>query len=404
METKIDGGYGWTICAIACWMSASFGMADDGFSLIVGLLTKELNDSLALVSLGGALIATIQCILAPIYSLVGNLLGHREALTISLILAPISLGLSGFVTNTSLFIASYCIVPGLCYGQISLSALSIMISYFDKKLTIANGLFKGALTLGIVVHSMPVNYLALNYNPVKYNSMYMMSLFLTCLLLMPFFYPQTKSVHHAQGTSDDSQNKTFHPVPAFLFYISVLFYWIGFYMTYTLIVEMVEFQAIRKITSFERSVIVLGHAMANGSSRMVGPIISQYWNIPSQLMCACFLIVNICVTMGFIIVTDFYVLLTLVILFGICTGPSAAFDTGIALELLGPNRDELAISILYVCMGIGHMPGAPLAGYLYEISESYFWSLTGCALCHLISACCNILSDLYRQRIGYEKL
>ena len=81
-------------------------------------------------------------------------------------------------------------------------------------------------------------------------------------------------------------------MPVAFFYASVVFYWIGYYLTYALFVEMVELQAKRAITSLERDFIVLGHAMANGSIRMISPIIGHFMNIPPQLLCACCLIIN----------------------------------------------------------------------------------------------------------------
>ena len=139
-------------------------MADFGFNIIVGPLTTEFNASLIVMLLGGQLIPTIQCLFGPIYSLIGSYMGHRKALVTSLVVTSISLGYSGFVTDTLLFIAFYCVVPGLCYGQINQSAMSILITYFDKKLAIVNGLYKGMWVLGALIHTMPLNYLALNYN------------------------------------------------------------------------------------------------------------------------------------------------------------------------------------------------------------------------------------------------
>ena len=401
MEQKIDGGYGWTVCAIACWLSASFGMADYGYSIIVGPLTKELKSSLAVISLGGELIPIVQYVFAPLYSLVGSTFGHRRALVVALILAPVSLACSGFVTNTWPFIVTYCILPGFFYGQMNLSAMSVTITYFDKKLDVANGLFKGAQTLGIMVHTMPVNYLALNYDH-KLNSIYMMSLFVVCLLLMPFFYPSTKDVDPKQAMGNPRQPVDL--VAAVLFYASIIFFWFGFYMTYTLVVEMIEFQSIRKITTNERGLIVLGHALANGSVRIIAPLVTHSFKIPPQLICACFSIINTMVMMAFSMVTDYYALLFLVFLCGVCNAPPSAFDAGIATQLLGPTRRGQALWILYMCMGIGHIPGAPLAGFFYKLFGVYFWSLTGSAVSYFIAACCNILSHLRCQRVAYEKM
>ena len=84
---KPEGGYFWVVCAIACWLSSSFGTLEDTFSILLGPLAHEFQTSLAIMSLGGELIGMVQYVLAPLYGMVGKIVGYRRCLIVACVLA-----------------------------------------------------------------------------------------------------------------------------------------------------------------------------------------------------------------------------------------------------------------------------------------------------------------------------
>ena len=272
MATTPNGGYGWVICAIACWISASFGTSDFTFSVIIGPLAEEFNASLIVLSFGGEMIATLQYVLAPLFTMVGTFLGYRTTLILSCTLACISIGCSAFVDSVWDFIGLYCILPGLCFGLMNVCTVLILVTYFDEKLAIVNGMFKGAQRMGAVLHCLPINYLAMNYNHMHY-SMYIATLFCICLTLMPLFYPHSAKPEESSIQEDGLKGaKDYEALPqentsmwpGVLYFISIFLFWTGFNMTYLLLVEIIEYQSIKTLTTLERSMIVAIHCLANG--------------------------------------------------------------------------------------------------------------------------------------------
>ena len=441
---KPEGGYGWVVCAIACWLSSSFGTLEYTFSILIGPLAHEFHTSLTIMSLGGELIGIVQYVLAPLYGMVGKVVGYRRCLIVACVLAPISIGASAMVNDVTAYIFLYCVVPGLCVGQINLSGVMILNSYFDKKLVIAHGFYKGAMYLGVMLHSMSVNYLVLNYQH-QYVSYYMMSVFLVGLLLMPFFYPFQKGNTDFEKESGTIESppleleksgkakrkshsweeeiskfgfgsyimekiwKKLKEISAWsvignwhgcLFYLGVILYYTGFMMFYMLVVEMIESKVTREITPTKRGMITLTHSLVNGSFRMVSAFAAHYLNIQPQLLASFALMANVVVLVAFAFVNDYYWLLILVALFGMCSAPYSAFTAPTTISLFGTDASGQTLGVLYACLGLGCIPGAPLAGFVYEHLGNYQWTVLGSAMCYLLASIRNFSSYAIHKSIG----
>ena len=165
-----DGGYGWIVCAIACLISGSFGTMDYGFTVVLGPLSDYFKTSLQVMSLGGELISVVQYLFAPIFVLLGKRFGMRTTLTWACLLAAVSIVSSTFPGDTVSFIFLFCIIPGLCFGQMLLSSVMILNTYFHKNIVIAHGFFNAAMTLGTMIPSIVMNILIKHYGNVCLNT------------------------------------------------------------------------------------------------------------------------------------------------------------------------------------------------------------------------------------------
>ena len=348
MAELTKGLYGWVICAIACWISSSFGTIHNCFSIIIGPLVKEFDTSLVTMSAGWESIDALLFLMAPISAMIGKYLGHRTALTTSIILASTSIGCSALVKRDWQFILLYCILPGMCFSVMNICSVLTLITYFDEKFGIAMGLYKGSTRLGSVLHSMPINFLALHYGH-EYNSVYMAILFLTCLSLMPLFYPNPvqKESRAKTNTYEPIQNEGFAIWTRWLFYVHLLFYRIGWAMIYGFIVELVEFQSIRKITTFERSLIIWTYTFVGGTYSILAPIIAYCLNIAPQLMVVIHLLLVSLIVMLLTTTTNFYCLLALVGVSGMCNVTTPTFAAPTSLALHPSKSPEFAMAMIY---------------------------------------------------------
>ena len=181
MVSQPDGGYGWIVCAIACWISSCFGTFDYGFGVILGPSAEYFQMAPSIMSLGGELISIVQYLLAPAFAYLGGWFGYRKTLTVACAMATISIISSGFVKEAFTFITFFCIVPGLCFGQMMLSSTMILNTYFDKNLVLVHGFYTGAMTLGTTFPSVAINFLVMDYGLLQV-TMFLASMFLVCFL------------------------------------------------------------------------------------------------------------------------------------------------------------------------------------------------------------------------------
>ena len=166
MVSQLDGEYGWIVLVIACCLSIMFGTFDYGFSVILGPFAEHFKISTWILSLGGEMIVVIQHFFAPIFAYLGKRFGYRRTLIATCLVAPVSIAASGFAPDAYTFMALFCIVTGFCLGQMQLSSVMILNSYFDKKLVVAHGILTGSQTLGTAAMSVGIDFLAIDYGIV----------------------------------------------------------------------------------------------------------------------------------------------------------------------------------------------------------------------------------------------
>ena len=184
-----------------------------------------------------------------------------------------------------------------------------------------------------------------------------------------------------------------------LFYLGVVFYYTGFMMFYLLLVETFESKVTKEITTSERGMIIFVQSFANGVCRMVSAFTAHYFNINPQILASTALLGNAAVLTAFAFSTNYYVLLVLVVLFGMFNAPYSAFTAPTTIRLFGTEASGQTLGILYVCVGLGCIPGAPLAGFIFENLGSYRFAELGSALCYLLVAICNLCSHAIHRKV-----
>ena len=395
MASPPDGGYGWVILAIACYQSSSLGTLDFGFSVILGPFAQHFHTSTTILSLGGEMIGVIQYLLAPLFAHLGQHFGYRKTLIVACTVVPLSIASSGFVQDAYSFVVLFCLVTGLCFGQMLLSTVMILDTYFDKKLVLAHGFFTAAMTMGATLPSVVINFLAIDYG-LTHVSMFLASMFLVCLLMMPFFYPfapdPLMEERSKQTTSKIRDWKTYCNFHGILFYGSVTLFYFGFMMSYMYLVEIVEYQSAEVITTTQRSLVVLTFSLVNAPAKVIVSLATNYFDIAPQLVASTGLFLNCAVLTSLAYVNSFYIQVALIALFGIFNAPTSAFTVPTAIKLFGKDNSDKAIGILYVCVGLGCIPGAPLTGLIFDQTETYMYGLFGSALLYLLAGSCNIVS------------
>ena len=410
-----DGGYGWIVCGIACLISSAFGTMDYGFITMMGPLIEYFKTTPEVMSLGGSFISVVQYLFAPLFCDLARRFGPRVPLLFACLIAAGSIVTSTFPGDVSSFIILFCVVPGLCFGQMLLSSVMILNTYFDKKIVIAHGFFNAAMTLGTMLPSVIENILIKKIG-IFYVTVFLGSIFILCTILLPFFKSYkhvnekhedsnqhkgegvTKTPSHGSGGRQTSIWSVVGNLHGILFFSSIILYWVAFNMSFMYLVEIVEFQSIPKVTLAQRSMVVFLFCLINGTSRVLAGFIATFAKIPPQLMASIGLIINSAVVVLIGVVNNYYYIMIFILLYGILVAPSSAFFAPTTIKLFGVEHSDRAIAIQYLCVGIGLIPGGPIGGIIFKMTQNYLATLSVSAVFFFLSAVCNIGSFLVHSR------
>ena len=138
--------------------------------------------------------------------------------------------------------------------------------------------------------------------------------------------------------------------------------------------------------------------LINGTSRVLAGFIATFAKIPPQLMASSSLIINSAVVVLIGVVNNYYYIMIFILLYGILVAPSTAFEVPTTVKLFGVEHSDRAIAAQYWVIGIGSIPGGPIGGMIFRMTQSYLATLSVSAVIFFLSAVCNIGSFLAHSR------
>ena len=204
------------------------------------------------------------------------------------------------------------------------------------------------MTIGTTVPSVVINFLAIDHGLIHVST-FLALMFVGCLLMMPFFYPFEDGINedkiHASTKRRDS--KSLDNIQGTLFFVSVVLFYFGFMMSYIYLVEIVEFRSTEEISTTQRSLIISTFSLANGSARIFVSLMTNYFKMCPQIVSSSSLILNSLVIAALSFVTDFYILLILVALFGLLNSPYSAFTVPTVIRLFGGGKLLQSYTIIF---------------------------------------------------------
>ncbi|XP_055304029.1 monocarboxylate transporter 9-like [Sitodiplosis mosellana] len=415
----LDGGWGWLIVV----GSFVINFISDGivcsFGVIYVQLLDEFNEGKGYTSWILSLMSGMALCVGPISSTFVNKYGFRAVTISGSILAAVSLFASYYAQNVFTLIITIGFMLGSGLGLVYLPAIVSVTTYFEKYRSVAVGIAMAGSGLGTFVFAPLVDFLNEEYG-WRGTLMVMSGIVLNCAIFGVLFRPLAsfneenslsehsdsfeskrncdaeshRSSHHEHGHLKSEQiplpqsnnsctnmsikvYKNFVKMmnlgllkdPIFvLFTVSDFATSLVYYVPYFIIIDQATELGVRKDQATHLVSIIgifntLGRIMWGYISDK--PFVNRLW------------VYNICLTIcglatiASVFCFDFKTLAIFSAVFGFTIGAYVALRSVILVDLLGLEKLNNAFGLLMLFEGLATFMGAPLVGFLYDISNSY---------------------------------
>ncbi|XP_052784506.1 monocarboxylate transporter 12-B-like [Mya arenaria] len=158
-----DGGWGWVVCS-ACFL---VHMLIDGLFYSFGVIYVELleyyGSSKGSTALIGSLCPGVLFLIGPVVSMLVRKFGCRAVAVSGALVASASQIASIFAPNMQFLYFSLGIMTGVGYGLIYLPSIVCVVSYFDKRRSLAAGIGVSGTGIGTFIFSPITSLLVQEY-------------------------------------------------------------------------------------------------------------------------------------------------------------------------------------------------------------------------------------------------
>jgi len=423
-----DGGWAWLV-VFGSFMS---NVVLDGISFSFGILLipliKNFNSTRSVISNGGSLMNAVEGISGPIAGALINKIGARKTCLLGCLISAIGFALSSYSVNVPMLMITFGVMGGYGFGHMYVTSLVVISDYFDKKRGLATGIADAGSGIGILVFAPLTAILVENYDWKGTH----LSFAIFCVAAMGFaalMGPICKNINKKQGNiecsknalnklnnnSDESKISLWRRVsnamnfsllknPFLLFVgstnlLGALALFIPYFFLPDFVVEK------KNYTEEDASWLISAMGIANTLGRIFLYGISDLAWINSLWTCAS----AILMTSGALFATPFCSTYTEFLIAASVFGFfSAALQMNpvIMVELLGLKNLSLGLSYVTMFRGIGVLIGPPIAGAVFDATNSYdipFYLAGGfmTASC-LLLALAAILHKFKNQIVGKQ--
>lgn len=447
-----DGGYGW----IVVFASFMCNFTVDGicytFGLFLPYFMAEFHSGKAITALAGSLLSGCYMTAGLFVSGFVNRFGCRPVAIVGSIVAAISLGVSTFVPNVYVLILTYGTITGGFFGLIYLPSIVSVGYYFTSKRALATGIAVCGSGMGAFSFAPMVSWLLESYH-WKTSLRILASLALTCTLYGMLMKPLTadkkkKCLKESKNASINSEPLTSKgeaeaPAPkrtktnatkkkstdsskssiGAIFDLSVLkmpvmtllsianvFGMSGYYIPYVYIAGYAEesiYVGERKASANEAALLLSAIGISNVVGRLIFGLISDKFagkricgssvKITALLINNCCLLITALATIAIPFCPSYWTLMLDCILFGFFISSYMSLTSIILVDLLGLDLLSTTFGLVIFFRGISSIIGPPLAGLLYELTNSYTGVFAAAGILILISSFTHALVQRYQK-------
>ncbi|KAI2809083.1 hypothetical protein BLOT_000225 [Blomia tropicalis] len=439
-----DGGYGWVVVFASFMCNFTVDGICYTFGLFLPYFIEEFGSGKAITALAGSLQSGCYQTAGLFVSGLVNRFGCRPVAIVGSIVAALFLAISTFVPNVYCLILTYGIITGIFFGMIYLPSIVSVGYYFSTKRALATGIAVCGSGMGAFSFAPLVS--ALQQTLDWKNSLRILAgLALTCtiygMMMKPLKSANTKKVKQLKIKSESNGMETTITVmndnlnndkktnnnesnsireifdlsvlqiPAMaLLSIANIFGMSGYYIPYFFISDYALeniYVDKRKVTSGEAAWLLSAIGITNVLGRIIFGIVADVCagkrilgssvKITALLINNCCLLCTALTAAAIPFCPSYWWLMVDCILFGFFISSYMSLTSIILVDLLGLNRLSTTFGLIIFCRGISAIVGPPLAGLLYQLSNSYTGVFATAGLLMLISAIVHAMVHRYER-------
>ncbi|ESO87229.1 hypothetical protein LOTGIDRAFT_107307 [Lottia gigantea] len=410
-----DGGFRAWIVAITsfCANGTVHGIVNIFGILYVKLIDKYAGNDPSIsfkTSWIGSVSIGLSFLMCLVASIVSDRFGIRKTALIGSLLGLIGLVSSAFVEQLELLYLTYGIILGVGSAFAYSPSLVILGHYFKKRIGIVNGFVTFGSSAFTIALSLGVPYLLEAAN-LKYTFLFLGGLYLLlipCVLTWkplihnesnhPSFSLSTESLYDRCGDCCSWTRK----------YLNVSIWknkgyviWVlsgsislfGYFVPFFHLVRHTE----DIFSESDGSYLILCIGITSGVSRIISGKLADLACVNRVRMQQSALVTIGITTLCIPFAVNFYGLIVMCLVFGICDGLFICLVGPIAFDLVGPTGASQAIGFLLGIFSIPLSVGPPIAGLLYDYLGNYKIAFHVAGIPPIIGALCMFLIPAKKQ-------
>eukprot|EP01039_Chlorochromonas_danica_P004182 gene4182-4595_t len=362
-----DGGYGWVV-VIAAFFVHIFVL---GNIYSFGVLYAEYIDAFDSNKAVMAWVGSIGvCIMGALGAWTGKL-ADRYGNSYIVFLGGALVGLGFLIASFSkevwhLYVTEG-VIAGIGYSFAFVAAVSVVGQWFSSRRGVAVGIAVAGSGVGQFVMSQITRILIADIGwrgTLRVLALINFVGLTLCSLVIRRFLPCVESI------SSESWIEFFYDWRFCFLYVAIFFNTLGLYMPYTYIPLYAE----RYGVSSSDGVLILSLVGLSSALGRIALGVSADWLGKLNMLKLCMLASAIA-TLCWMACKDFASILVYGLIFGFFAGGSVSLIPTVNAELFGIEKLSSIVGTMMTATAVGALLSAPIGGFLYDGTESYFASI-----------------------------
>lgn len=370
IKGHLDGGWSWLV-VLGSFLSQFVVMGVNNiFGLLYIDLLEEFKESKATTAWVGSLAFGLLFIMGPLTSFVCTKLGCRVSAILGGLLFGLGLLCSTFVDSIYKMYFTYSLLfsagCSLCY----FSSVLILSEYFSKNLVFANGLGLSGAGVGTIVLAPFVDFLQFYFKwRITVQILSGLSAVLVFSGLLYFLVPPPNSHIVTKDPDEKYVDLSVLKNKAYLVWVIVVgLVLFGFYIPYVHLVRHCQDLGVPK----NQAAVLVGYiALSQTLGKIFFGRMADHPRVNRvYLYQLCLLICSVLTTLLPVLTTNTS-LMVYCWLFGFSDGCFVVLLAILTGDVVGTSKLAPAYGLMYFITGTPMMFGPPVAGWMYEINQSY---------------------------------
>ncbi|CAF0980612.1 unnamed protein product [Brachionus calyciflorus] len=385
-----DSGWAWIVCITSGYcFGILIGMLNNYALIYVELerLYDQTENHVTYIGWIGSMAIGVQYIFCVLGSLLVDLYNPLKIGLLGSILSTLSLILCAFVNNLKLYFLTYGLLFGLGQAFLLAATLSILPYYFNKKLSLANGIMNLFGSVIIVILPILTSIIIEKYN-IKMTFIFLTALnSVSILSVLTYKTPQkTKNEEHSLkeqikislGTEIFKNKK---------FLIWCLSNFIGKFGYFIPIINIAHYG---KLTFPDKQPFVIG-VVFSACAAVAGIVLGKLGDLTIKKMAHVHYHTLVYLVYGIVqffipFAKEYWAFMLEIVILGLIDGILLSFIVPIAFSLAGCSRlANQAAAYYHITMSITSILGPTIAGRIFEVYNSYDYAFYSGGLSCLVA-------------------